>query len=69
MVSTVDKEAAFSFTSMTSDDLLKEIQKVDLKKATWELRNQFPSLIVDFLKKNLIAVMKVLFLMIWKRQW
>ena len=34
MVSTVDKEAAFSFTSTTSDDLLKEIQRVDLKKAT-----------------------------------
>ena len=70
MVSTVYKEAAFSFTSTTSDDLLKEIQRVDLKKATQELRNHFPRLIVDFLKKNLIAViLKVLFLMIWKRQW
>ena len=51
MVSTVVKEAAFSFTSVTSDDILKEIKRLGIKKATQEIdiptkiKTQFPVLI------------------------
>ena len=77
MLSNVNMEAVFPFTSVTSDDILKEIKIRDIKKATQEsdiptkIIKQFPSLVVDFLNiKILIAVLlKVLFLMILKRQW
>ena len=51
MVSTVVKEAAFSFTSVTSDDILKEIKRLGKKKATQEIdiptkiKTRFPVLI------------------------
>ena len=71
MVSTVVKEAAFSFTSVTSDDILKEIKRLGIKKATQEIdiptkiKTQFPVLI----KILTAAELKVLFVMILKRQW
>ena len=71
MVSTVVKEAAFSFTSVTSDDILKEIKRLGKKKATQEIdiptkiKTQFPVLI----KILTAAELKVLFVMILKRQW
>ena len=51
MVSTVVKEAAFSFTSVTSGDILTEIKRLGIKKATQEIdiptkiKTQFPVLI------------------------
>ena len=71
MVSTVVKEAAFSFTSVTSDDILTEIKRLGIKKATQEIdiptkiKTQFPVLI----KILTAAELKVLFVMILKRQW
>ena len=71
MVSTVVKEAAFSFTSVTSDDILKEIKRLGIKKTTQEIdiptkiKTQFPVLI----KILTAAELKVLFVMILKRQW
>ena len=37
MVSSVDKEAVFSFTSVLADDILKEIKRLDAKKAVQEM--------------------------------
>ena len=56
-VSSVNIEAAFSLTSVTSDGILKEIKRPDTNKAfqgsDTKLIKQFPSLIVDFLIKNI----------------
>ena len=59
MLSNVNMEAVFPFTSVTSDDILKEIKIRDIKKVTQEsdiptkIIKQFPSLVVDFLNKNI----------------
>ena len=37
MVSSVDKEAVFSFTSVLADDILKEIKRLGAKKAVQEM--------------------------------
>ena len=58
MVSSFDKEAAFYFTSVTLDDILKEITNIGIKRATQEsdiptkIIKQFPCLSEDFLNKK-----------------
>ena len=58
VISSVDKETAFFYTCVTSDDILEEIRRPE-KKATQgsdtptKAIKQFPSLIIDFLNKNI----------------
>ena len=37
MISSVDKEAAFSFTCVIPDDISKEIKRLDIKKSTQKI--------------------------------
>ena len=59
MVSSVENEASFSFTCVTVDDILKEIKRLDIKKATQgsdtptKVIKQFPNLFIEFLYKNI----------------
>ena len=59
MVSSVENEAGFSFTCVTVDDISKEIQRLDIKKATQEsdiptkVIKQFSNLFIHFLHKNI----------------
>lgn len=53
------RQDVFPLTSVTSDGILKEIKRLDIKQTTQEsdipikIIKQFPGLIVDFLKKNI----------------
>ena len=59
MVSSVENEASLSFTCFTVDDISKEIERLDIKKAIQEsdiptkVIKQFPNLFIDFLHKNI----------------
>ena len=59
MVSSVENEASFSFTCVTVDYILKEIKRLDIKKATQEsdiltkVIKQFLNLFIDLLHKNI----------------
>ena len=58
MVSTVDKNDKFSFEPITADDILQQIKRLDINKATKEsdiptkLVKPFDNLIVDDLQEN-----------------
>ena len=65
MVSTVDKDNKFSFEPITADDILQQIKRLDINKATQEsdipakLVKRFDNLIVDYLQKHFNICLKV----------
>ena len=65
MVSTVDKNNKFSFEPITADDILQQIKRLDINKATQEsdipakLVKRFDNLIVDYLQKHFNICLKV----------
>ena len=54
MVSTVNKNNKFSFDPTTADDILQQIKRLDINKAS----KRFDNLIVDYLQENFNSCLK-----------